>query len=175
MMSRLQNTEHHNDTKNTLERVTMIKLNWAMGLCVFAALLSVHSSADEFDSQIEARQAWMQVLGYNVGVLGAMTRGKMDYDADLATAAATNISLAAQMNNGSMWPQGSDMDSHSGTVAKAALWQNFADAGAYLGDLSTASAALVGESGKGLDELKAAFGPVGKTCSGCHKEFRAKK
>jgi cytochrome c556 len=146
-----------------------------VALVLGTALMAVQASAADFDSQIEARQAWMEVLGYNVGVLGAMTRGKMDYDADLASAAANNISLAAQMNNGSMWPQGSDMDSHDDTVAKAALWANFGDAGKYLGDLKTASAALAGEAGNGLDALKGAFGPVGKTCSGCHKQFRAKK
>lgn len=153
----------------------MIKLKWAIVLCFGAAMFTVQTSATEYESQIEARQSWMQVVGYNVGILGAMTRGKMDYDADLASAAANNIALAAKMNNGTMWPQGSDMDSHEGTVAKAGLWQNFGDASEYLSDLASASATLAANAGDGLDALESSFGAVGKTCSGCHKQFRAKK
>jgi cytochrome c556 len=153
----------------------MIKLKMAIPLCICAGLMASLSSADEFDGQIEARQAYMKVLGYNVGILGGMTRGRVPYDAELAMAAANNLNLAAQMNNGTMWPAGSDMDNYDNTVAKAELWQNFAKAGGYLNDLSAATAALTGEAGKGLDELKAAFGPVGQSCSGCHKEFRAKR
>jgi len=104
-----------------------------------------------------------------------MVRGKMDYDAELAQAAAKNLSLAAQMNNGSMWPQGSDMDSVSNTVAKAGIWTTWPKAGDYFGDLASASAELEGKAGNGLDDLKSAMKAVGKSCSGCHKEFRAKK
>lgn len=153
----------------------MQKLKLALPLLICAALFATHTSADEFKNQIKARQAYMQVLGYNVGILGAMARGRVPYDAEMATAAAQNLNFAAQMNNGSMWPMGSDMDSHADTVAKVELWQNFSEAGGYLTDMSTATANLVGEAGNGVDAMKAAFGDVGKTCSGCHKQFRAKK
>lgn len=153
----------------------MIKLKIAIPLCICAGLLASITHAAEFDGQIEARQAYMKILGYNVGILGGMTRGRVPYDAELATAAANNLNFAAQMNNGSMWPAGSDMDNYENTVAKAELWQNFSEAGGYLNDLSMATAALTGEAGKGLDELKAAFGPVGQACSSCHKSFRAKR
>lgn len=153
----------------------MFKLKIAIPLCLSAAVLAGAPLAAEFDSQIEARQAYMKILGFNSGILGAMARGRMDYDADLAMAAAKNMSLAAQMNNGTMWPMGSDMDSHEGTVAKAELWQNFDKAGGFLSDLASATAALEMKAGEGVDALQAAMGDVGQACSGCHREFRAKK
>jgi cytochrome c556 len=157
-----------------MERETMKKMK-LMTLGLSALIFSIVAQAGDFDTQIEGRQAYMSILGYNVGILGAMTRGKMDYDADLAQAVAKNLSLAAQMNNGTMWPQGSDMGSNDNTVTKADLWANFADAGAYLSDLTDATQTLEMEAGKGLDSLNAAMGDVGKTCSGCHKQFRAKR
>lgn len=153
----------------------MIKLTYAIPLCLVAAIAAGMSQAGDFDSEIKARQSWMQILAYNSGILGAMTRGKMDYDADLASAAAKNMNLAAQMDNASMWPVGSDMASHDGTVAKAELWQNFPAVGGYLGDLSKATSQLEMDAGKSLAALTAAMGDVGKSCSGCHKEFRGKK
>ncbi len=153
----------------------MIKLTFAIPLCLAAGLAASFTQAGDFDTEIKARQSWMEVLAYNSGILGAMTRGRMEYDADLASAAAKNMSLAAQMNNGSMWPVGSDMNSHEGTVAKAELWQNFDKVGGLLGDLKTATSQLEMDAGKGLDALKSAMGDVGKTCSGCHRDFRAKK
>ena len=120
----------------------MSKLNIGISLCIFAVVITSQIQAADFESEIKARQSWMQIMGYNSGILGNMVRGRIEYDADLATASAKNMSLAAQMNNGSMWPMGSDMDSHEGTVAKADLWQNFSDAGQILGDLASATKAL---------------------------------
>jgi len=37
------------------------------------------------------------------------------------------------------------------------------------------AAVLAAEAGNGLDALRAAIGDVGKSCKGCHDEYRAKK
>ena len=50
----------------------------------------------------------MQVYSWNIGILGSMAKGKMPYDAKLASTLANNLSLVAQMNNGRAWPKGSD-------------------------------------------------------------------
>ena len=153
----------------------MSKLKLTIPMCVIAVVLTTATQAGDFDSQIEARQSWMKLMGYHSGILGNMVRGRMDYDADLATASAKNMALAAQMNNASMWPMGSDMSANDNTVAKAELWQNFADAGQHLSDLASATKALEMNAGNGLEALQASMKSVGEACSGCHRQFRAKR
>ncbi len=153
----------------------MKTLKILLSLCVCAALVTVGVQAGEFDKQVKARQSFMQILAYNNGILGAMARGKAPYDATVAQTAATNLSLAASMSNASMWPAGSDMDSQSDTVAKKDIWSTWPKAGESFGKLAKATTFLEGEAGNGVDALKAAMKDVGKTCSGCHKQFRAKR
>ena len=153
----------------------MIDLKKTIILCISAVLFSGAIAAADFEKQINGRQSYMGVLGYNMGILGAMAGEKMAYDADLASAAAKNLALAAAMNNSSMWPQGSDMDNAEDTVAKADLWNNFPEVMDHLADLKTHSESLAASAGKGLQSLQQGINPVGKTCKACHKSFRAKK
>jgi cytochrome c556 len=159
----------------TLRNKAMIKFKKTAILCVSALMFSGAIAAGDFDKEIDGRQSYMGVLGYNMGILGAMAGEKMPYDADLASAAARNLALAAAMNNGSMWPQGSDMDSTEGTWAKADLWQNFPIVMDQLGNLKTYSEALATNAGNGLPSLQAGMKGVGDSCKECHKRFRAKK
>jgi cytochrome c556 len=143
-------------------------------LCIISALIST-ALAGDFEREIKARQAFMQVLAYNNGLLAGMARGKMPYDAELAQTAAMNLKLASQMNMGSVWAAGSDMAvAGNDTKAKAELWSTWPQVGTYLGDLGKASVALDAAAGMGLDQMKAALTDVGKACSACHKKFRAK-
>jgi cytochrome c556 len=144
-------------------------------LCVCAAIIVVPAQADEFDSEVKARQAFMQILAYNNGILASMVRGKAPYDAEIAKVAARNVNLAASMNNASMWPAGSDMTSHEESVAKKDIWTTWPKAGDIFSELSLAAMNLENEAGKGLDALKTAIDPVGEACSSCHKQFREKR
>lgn len=145
-------------------------------LCIFASILATSSIAeDDFKGQIKARQSVMQLLAYNNGILGAMAKGKMPYDADLAQTAASNLVLITTMNNNSMWPKGSDLTASDDTVAKAGIWSNMADFGGNFGKLKTGAKKLKAQAGKGLAELKMVAGEFGKNCGGCHKKFKAKR
>ena len=63
-------------------------------------------AADEpFAKEIKARKAVMQIQAFNLGILGAMAKGEMPYDAKLAQDAADNLNAAVNMKNGAMWPQ----------------------------------------------------------------------
>jgi len=151
-----------------------MKRKQTLFLCLSAALITT-ALAGDFDREIKARQSFMQVLAYNNGLLANMVRGKVPYDAELAQTAALNLKLAAQMNMSSVWVVGSDMSvAGNDTKTKPELWSTWPKAGSYLTDLSEASALLDGVAGMGLEQMKAAFSDVGKACSSCHKDFRAK-
>lgn len=153
----------------------MIDLKKMIVVCISAVIFSGALAAADFEKQIDGRQSYMGVLGYNMGILGAMAGEKMAYDADLASSAAKNMALAAAMNNSTMWPMGSDMDSAENTWAKADLWQNFPKVMEHLTDLATHTESLASVAGNGLQSLQGGMKDVGGTCKACHKDYRAKK
>ena len=146
---------------------------------VLACSLSVAFAADgPFTKEIKARQGLMQVAGFHLGVLAAMAKGKRDYDAKVAGAAAKNVHMAALMDGSLLWPEGSDLTNKELTVktaAKPEAWSTFPKVSEKHKAWIEASAKLADAAGSGLDALKPAVGAVGKSCKGCHDDFRQKK
>ncbi len=129
------------------------------------------------DKAIKARQAMFQLYGFNIGILSAMAKGKMDYDADIALEAAENLDAAANLGQSQFWPQGSDNETEGNARTRAlpVIWSTFPAIVEKADALKTATAALVPVAGNGLDELKGAMGDVGASCKGCHDDYRAEK
>ena len=144
-----------------------------------AAIALIGSSAGhagEFDKQVKARQAVMQVYSFNLGMLGAMAKGEAEYNAETATNAANNLLAAATMKNGPMWPKGSDSGALGEmTKAKPEIWAANSKVGEKSKALAAAASNLASTAGNGLDALKAGMGEVGKACKGCHEDFRVPK
>lgn len=150
----------------------------ALCATVLATTVSPVMAGDfPFEDQIEGRQGYFQMVKFNMGVLGAMAKGERDYDAKLAQAIADNLKNAALMDNALMWPKGSDMDAEglSGkTKAKAAIWQEGSDIGEKHENWVAAVNTMAENAGQGVDALRGAIGPLGKSCKACHKEYKAK-
>ena len=149
-------------------------LTTATAAVVAVATLAGTASANE--NAIKARQSLMQLYAFNLGQLGAMAKGEVEYNADAAQAAANNLLAAASMNQMAMWPQGTDSESMPGkTEALPVIWTTFpaiAEKGQALVDAATVMAA---EAGNGLDAVRANIGAVGGSCGGCHKTYRVPK
>jgi len=131
-----------------------------------------------FQNQIEARQSFMHIYRFNLGMLGAMAKGEMAYDAAQASAAANNLLAASKMSNGAMWPEGSDMstDGLGGvTWAKPDFWANMSTVGEKSRALTEALEAMAAVAGDGLGAVRSNIGAVGDSCSGCHETFRESK
>ncbi len=160
-----------------------MKKNLAI-LATAAAVITVsigttfaQSDKGPFHAEITARKSVMQVAKFNIGILGAMAKGKRDYDAQLAANSAYNLHLAALMQNGAMWPKGSDTSNAAlkiKTTAKPEIWDNFPQVGKHHKAWTESSEKLSKVAGNGLDALRGAIGPVGKSCKGCHDDFRQK-
>jgi len=150
-----------------------------IGAIALAALFPISSFAvdDAIKDQIEARQSIMNIYGFSMGTLGAMAKGKMDYDAKLASAAAGNLHLASQMDGSMMWAPGTDnsvSELKDLTSAKPEGWSQYEKVSKIGDDFDAAAAKLAAEAGNGLDALRASIGGVGKTCKGCHDITKAK-
>ena len=121
---------------------------------------------------IKARQSLMTLYAFNLGVLGAMAKGDVDYSADAASAAASNLAALTSMNMAAAWPAGSDSFSVEGTRAKPDIWENFPDVASHAGALAAAAAAAAETAGNSLEALQAAMGPLGGACGACHRAYR---
>jgi cytochrome c556 len=158
-----------------MNRKMMIALATGAAL-VAGATAAISGEAEE--RAVKARQALMQVYAFNLGQLGAMVKGEMEYNADLAKASADNLVKASTMNGMAMWPKGSSMDDEGmagKTWAKADIWADGSDVGEKAKALREAAAQMAEVAGNGLDAVKGAMGGVGGGCKGCHEKFRAPK
>jgi cytochrome c556 len=129
------------------------------------------------DKSIKARQSPMQLYNFNAGTLGAMAKGKIPYDAAVATEAASNLSTLANLGQSQFWPVGSDnqTEGNARTRALPAIWETYPAISEKVEGLKMATADLVPAADGGLEALQDAMGAVGQACKACHTDFRAKK
>jgi len=138
---------------------------------------TVHAADGPHDDAIKARQAMFQLYSHSSGILGDMAKEKREYDAELASEAANNLSAVVNLGQSTFWPQGSDdaTDGNANTRALPAIWETFPAINEKNQALKDAVAALLPVAGNGLDALQGAMGDVGGSCKGCHDDFRAEK
>ncbi len=121
---------------------------------------------------LKARQAQMQLQAYNIGILGEMAKGAMEYDAGVASAAAKNLNHLANFDQTIEWPEGSVQGSLEGTRAAPAIWSDAAGFAAEWEKFAAATAAMEAAAGTDLASLQGAIGAVGASCGSCHKAYR---
>ncbi len=121
---------------------------------------------------VKQRQSAMTLVGKYFGPLGGMLKGAVPYDAAVVARNAGYLEVLAKM------PWDGFAESTKGEKSRAlpAIWTDGAKFKQAQDQMQTALANLVTVS-KGGDEakVKAAIGDVGKTCGGCHDNFREKQ
>jgi len=134
------------------------------------------ADAEPFAKEINARKAVMQVQAFNIGILAAMAKGQMPYDAKKAQDAADNLNAAVNMKNSAMWPKGSDVGALGNrTRAKPEAWTKYPMVAEQSKALKAAAAKMAAAAGNGLDAVKANMKAIGESCGGCHKIARGPK
>lgn len=142
--------------------VVLLSLGLMLGPC--AAL------ASEPENYIKYRKAMMKAIGGHMSASSQILRGKVSADGDLEMHAASLAALTARLPR--LFPDGSDFGE---TQAKEEIWENwdkFEQAAAASRD-ATARFAEAAGSGD-LAAARTAQKAVGKSCKGCHKDFRQK-
>lgn len=123
-------------------------------------------------AEIAARHGQMQMISLNMGIVGNMARGKTDYDAAAAQAAADDLATIGTINQAAMWPEGTSVDDHESSRALPTVWSDqdgFDAAWSAFGDAATAFAQV---AGGGPDAMRSGLGGVGRTCGTCHDTYR---
>jgi len=150
--------------------------NVVIAAAAMAVLAAGGAQAADMDKPVAARKSVMQLRSFYLGQLGAMAKGKMDYDAKKAQGAADGLLALSTIDASSMWPAGSGTDMlGTKTRAKPEIWSTYPEVANKGKALKVALEGLVKVAGTGLDGLKGGIGDVGKSCGGCHKPFRADK
>lgn len=141
------------------------------------SLMSGSMLADShLNRAISARQSMMSLITFNMGTLGGMAQGKIDYDAVAAKNAADNLASLTGLHQDGMWPAGSDsFDLQGKTRAKPKIWDNFDDFLVKFEAANAAALVMADAAGVDLDSLRGAIGGLGQTCGACHKAYRAPK
>jgi cytochrome c556 len=157
----------------TTWRALMIPRRTPTTLAAAASLfIASASTAQEFNNQIGARQGMFKMNGVSIGILAGMARGRIDYDAELAQAAADNLVNVSQFNFAPLWPEGSDSDAVATTAALPAIWDNYDDFLSKFADFGTASLAIQAVASDGAGAIGSALGGLGATCGACHDAYQ---
>jgi len=123
---------------------------------------------------VKQRQAAMTLQGKYFGPMAGMAQGKVPYNADTVAMNAAFLDALSRMPWDGFAP--ASKDATVKTAALPAIWSEPAKFKEAEENFQRAVQDLVKVS-RGGDEAaqKAAIGAVGKTCGGCHQNFREKQ
>lgn len=145
-------------------------------LCVAVAASTIafagsHGGEKAQEAAAKYRQSTFSMVKHHFGPMGAMMKGKVAFNAEAFAKNAAAVATLSQLAPNGFEVSGVSMESD----AKDAIWENKAAFDEKMTAFQTASAALA-EAAKSGDEgkMKKAFGPVAKSCKGCHTDYREK-
>jgi len=126
-----------------------------------------------FADNVKDRKAAMKSISKANKVLKAYSKGKADQKAALA--AASKIASIGKALPG-MFPQGSGKGYGKTTRAKPAIWDDWAKFKKAANALVVAANRVSSVRAQGTEgTVMEVAGSIGKTCGGCHKQFRGPK
>jgi len=141
-------------------------------LIAAAALATALPAAAQFakpEDAIKYRKGAFTVMAAHFGRVAGMAQGKIPFDAKVA---AQNAEVATFMSTLPFAGFGPGTDKGE-TRAKPEIWAEMDKFNAGAKKMQDAMASLnVAAKGGNLDAIKAAAGEVGKSCKGCHDEYR---
>lgn len=136
-----------------------------------AAIATPTVAQDANAAALKARQGQMRIIALNLGVLGGMAQGKMEYNAEAAQNAADSLVAVSGIHQATLFPEGSgDVE---GTKALPAVWSDWDGYASKWDAFGTAAEAMQQVASNGQDALGSAMGGLGGSCKGCHETYRA--
>lgn len=138
---------------------------------VLATLLAVGMTGTAMaevdkDAVIKYRQSAFTVAGWNMGVLGGMLKGDIEYNADEAKAAAVRINEMAKLV-GDTFIDGT----YEGSNAKAEIADEKEKFNGMLENFVKESEAMLTAASE-KKTLAPQMGKLGGTCKTCHDDFK---
>ena len=153
-----------------------IKVGTAIA-CAFAATTAIAQDGPTPEEQaaasVENRQAVFKLLSFNMGPLGGMLRGNVEFDATLVETNATHIADLGEMIPALFAADTTGVDGLD-TKALDSIWGNMAGFEEKAEALvMAANAAAEAAAGGDRGATMQAVGGIGQACGSCHDDFRA--
>lgn len=153
----------------------LYRLSLIAAATLTTALLASTSSQADVDKAIEYRQDALGVMAWQIGPLGDMAQGKIDYDAETFARRAENLAAVAPLPwegfvEGSL--RGDDHGVDTDALADIADdWQDFESRQQTLIEETATLAELA--RGDDFAAMRRQVATVADTCKGCHDNYRA--
>lgn len=146
----------------------------ALTLCAVATAAAAPAYAQQApkpEDQIRYRQSIMNVIGRQFGMLAAMAKGEVPYNKEAAVKAAGLVETLSSLPAPLFGP---GLDKGAPTKASQKIWSEPDKFKAALEKMQGEVKKLPGAAGDPA-ALKTVAGDVGKTCKGCHDDYREKE
>ena len=143
--------------------------------CIAALPAFAQDDDENLPIAVQAREGHMKAYALHLGALGAMAKGEVDYDAEMASAHASELATLAGLAQTGYWPEGTSADEVEGSRALPAIWSDMDDFNAKKEALHEAAMQLESAAGESAESLQQAFGAVGGACGACHKVYRGEE
>jgi cytochrome c556 len=135
------------------------------------AIAKEASSEKQANTAVQFRQAVLQLVRSNMGPLGGMAKGQIEYDADVINKNAMRIEQLALMMGDYF-----ETDTRKFTVktdAADTIWEQMGDFSSKTRDMVAAAANLQAVAlAKDESNYRKAIGELGSTCKACHDKFK---
>ena len=145
----------------------LIAASLALGTIATVAL-----AQSEVPAEVRARQGLMQNFAFSLSTLGNMARGNIEYDAALAQTAADRLAALSGISQEGYWPEGTSTEEVEASAALPAIWEDKEEFLSHTDELHQAATAMSDVAGDGQQALAGQMEALGKTCGGCHEEYR---
>lgn len=124
------------------------------------------------EESIQYRQGMFKGIRWNLVPMAMMVQGKMPFDQAAFLQRAQRLNMLSSMP----WDGfGAGTDAGAPTKARPEIWSNAAGFKQAADAFQAETPKLVAAAQSGnMDQIKAAFGGVVKSCDNCHDNFRSK-
>ena len=142
----------------------------------FADAKHFTKAARSAESSYDFRTATMNIYKWYLSPMGAMVKGKVDFNKHAFAEYANGLLLASKFDLIEGFPEDSGVMEVEDSVAKDLIWEkpkDFLKAFKTFQEGAQKLADIVKEDDQ--EAIKAQFKNTSKACSGCHKKFRSKK
>lgn len=137
---------------------------------IFVATLALTPALAQAEKNpaIEYRESLMHLIGHNFGPMSAMMKGDIPWDAGRMAGWGKDLKALSTLNAMRGFPPGSE-----GGDSKPSIWSNMADFEKRMQDMQLEIDKL-GDAAVGGDKaaIGAQMSAAGKTCKGCHDEYK---
>lgn len=146
----------------------MRKLVASIALATFA--LGAGSAMADGPNPVKYRQGIFQAVKWNFMPAVGMLKGEAEFDLETVKANGANLVALGKMMPGGFMAEGADKGEN--TTASSKIWSDmdgFKEAWTAYTEAAAMMAAV-----ESKDDLAAAVGAMGKSCKGCHDNYREK-